>query len=131
MPASKTTHASENRFQSLSPASLSSTEKSSVVKLALAVLSARYRPGRAMTRPEDMQALMRLKLNGRRNEVFGAVFLDTRHRVLRIAELFQGTVDGRPSTPAWSCRGLWRRMPPPSFSFTTTLYVENMLSTYQ
>ena len=94
MPASKTTHASENRFQSLSPASLSRTEKSSVVKLALAVLSARYRPGRAMTRPEDMQALMRLKLNGRRNEVFGAVFLDTRHRVLRIAELFQGTVDG-------------------------------------
>ena len=99
MPASKTAPASaaranQNRFQSLSPASLSRTEKSSVVKLALAVLSARYRPGRAMTSPEDMQALMRLKLNGRRNEVFGAVFLDTRHRVLRIAELFQGTVDG-------------------------------------
>ena len=94
MPASKTARASDNRFQSLSPASLSRTEKSSVVKLALAVLSARYRPGRAMTSPEDMQALMRLKLQGRRNEVFGAVFLDTRHRVLRIAELFQGTVDG-------------------------------------
>ena len=71
MPASKTARASDNRFQSLSPASLSRTENSSVVKLALAVLSARYRPGRAMTSPEDMQALMRLKLNGRRNEVFG------------------------------------------------------------
>ena len=100
MPASKTDRASaaranQNRFQSLSPASLSRTEKSSaLIKLALTVLSLRYRPGRAMTSPEDMQALMRLKLNGRRNEVFGAVFLDTRHRVLRIAELFQGTVDG-------------------------------------
>ena len=99
MPASKTVPASAapanaNRFQSISPASLSRTEKSSVIKLALAVLSARYRPGRAFNSPEDIEAFLRLKLTGRRNEVFGIVYLDTRHRLIEIAELFNGTVDG-------------------------------------
>ena len=99
MPASKTVPASAapanaNRFQSISPASLSRTEKSSVIKLALAVLSARYRPGRSFTSPEDIEGFLRLKLAGRRNEVFGIVYLDTRHRLIEIAELFNGTVDG-------------------------------------
>ena len=73
MPASESASAApgdENRFASLSPASLSRTEKSSIVKLALAVLSSRYRPGRAFTAPEDIQRFLRLKLTGRRNEVF-------------------------------------------------------------
>ena len=94
MPASKTAPAGDNRFQSLTPASLSRSEKSFVVKLALAVLSARYRPGRAFTSPEDIEGYLRLKLTGRRNEVFGIVFLDTRHRLIEIAELFNGTIDG-------------------------------------
>ena len=94
MPASNTATTGDNRFQSLSPASLSRTEKSSVIKLALAVLSARYRPGRAFTSPEDIEGFLRLKLTGRRNEVFGIIYLDTRHRLIEIAELFNGTVDG-------------------------------------
>ena len=94
MPASNTARSSDNRFQSLSPASLSRTEKSSVVKLALAVLSLRYRPGRTFTSPEDIEGFLRLKLTGRRNEVFGIIYLDTRHRLIKIEELFNGTVDG-------------------------------------
>ena len=94
MPASKTAPASDNRFQALTPASLSKPEKSSVVTLALKVLSQRYRPGRAFTSPEDIEGYLRLKLTGRRNEVFGIMYLDTRHRLIEIAELFQGTVDG-------------------------------------
>ena len=99
MPASNSARASavsanENRFESLSPASLSRSEKSSVVKLALAVLTSRYRPGRAFTSPEDIEGFLRLKLTGRRNEVFGIIFLDTRHRLIAIEELFKGTVDG-------------------------------------
>ena len=94
MPASKTAPASDNRFQSLSPAALSKSEKSSVVTLALNVLSQRFRPGRAFTSPEDIEGYLRLKLTGRRNEVFGIIYLDTRHCLIEIAELFQGTVDG-------------------------------------
>ena len=94
MPASKTAPASDNRFESLSPAALSKSEKSSVVMLALKVLSQRFRPGRAFTSPEDIEGYLRLKLTGRRNEVFGIIYLDTRHRLIEIAELFQGTIDG-------------------------------------
>ena len=34
------------------------------------------------------------KLGGLEREVFAAVFLDTRHRLIEYAELFQGTIDG-------------------------------------
>ena len=33
-------------------------------------------------------------MRGRANEVFAAVFLDNRHRVIAFEELFHGTVDG-------------------------------------
>ena len=99
MPASKSASASvapatKNRFASLTPASLSRREKSSLIELALSVLSLRYRPGRGFASPEDIQGFLRLKLTGRRNEVFGIVYLDTRHRLIEMEELFRGTVDG-------------------------------------
>ena len=34
------------------------------------------------------------KLGGLEREVFAAVFLDTRHRLIEYSELFQGTIDG-------------------------------------
>ncbi len=99
MPASNTPPTAENRFAALSPACLSKSEKSSVVALALNVLSSRYRPGRAFTAPEDIQRFLRLKLSGRRNEVFGIVLLDTRHRLIRVVELFRGAVDWAAVSP--------------------------------
>ena len=94
MPASITAPAPDNRFQSLSPSALSKSEKSSVVALALKVLSQRFRRGRVLNSPQDIEGFLRLKLTGRRNEVFGIIYLDTRHRLIEIAELFKGTVDG-------------------------------------
>ena len=99
MPASKTAPATaarteENRFASLTPACLSRSEKSSLIELALSVLALRYRPGRAFAAPEDIQGFLRLKLTNRRNEVFGIIYLDTRHRLIDMEELFKGTVDG-------------------------------------
>ena len=95
MPASnKTVPAFDDRFGSLTPASLSPGEKSAVVALALDVLSQRCRRGRAFGRPADFEEFLRLKLAGRRNEVFGVVYLDTRNRLIEMEELFQGTVDG-------------------------------------
>ena len=99
MPASNTAAATaaparENRFASLTPSCLSSAEKSSLVSLALKVLSQRYRRGRVLNSPDEIEGFLRLKLSGRRNEVFGIIFLDCRHRLIRTVELFQGTVDG-------------------------------------
>ena len=94
MPASKSSASGDDRFHALTPASLSKAEKDSVVELALAVLKRRNRRGRTIRKPEDIQAFLRLKLSGRRNEAFGVIYLDTRHRLIEMAELFNGTVDG-------------------------------------
>lgn len=94
MSAPNPAAAREDRFRSLNPALLSSAEKSSVVALALKVLSGRFRRGRCLNAPEDVQQFLRLKLSGRCHEVFGVIYLDTRHRLIRITELFNGTIDG-------------------------------------
>ena len=86
--------ADENRFARLTPACLSKSEKSSVISLALNVLTSRRRPARAFAAPEDIQRFLRVKLGGRRDEVFGIVLLNTRHRLIRVVELFRGAVDG-------------------------------------
>ena len=93
--------AHENRFARLTPACLSRREKSSVIALALKVLTSRHRPRRAFAAPEDIQRFLRVKLGGRRDEVFGIVLLDTRHRLVRVVELFRGAVNApsvRPRT---------------------------------
>ena len=84
----------ENRFDALKPGGLNRMEKETVVKLALSVLAARHRSGRALGSPEQTRAFLRLKLADRKHEVFGALFLDNRHRVLQVVEMFQGTIDG-------------------------------------
>jgi DNA repair protein RadC len=77
----------------LTPADLEPAEQDAIVALALAILKHRHRRGRALTSTQDTRAYLRLRLAERKGEVFGALFLDTRHRVLDLAELFQGTVN--------------------------------------
>ena len=86
--------ATANRFDALKPGALSRAEKDAVIKLALSVLADRHRAGRALSSPEQTRDYLRLKLVDRKHEVFGALFLDNRHRVLRVIEMFQGTIDG-------------------------------------
>lgn len=53
--------------------------------------------GTSLTSPRCMRdflgGMLRVSQHGRCHEHFGAVFLDTRHRVLEYAELFHGTID--------------------------------------
>lgn len=59
------------------------------------VLISRFRePGEALAAPRQTKEFLLLKLSGRPAEVFCAMFLDTRHRLIEFRELFQGTVDG-------------------------------------
>lgn len=84
----------ENRIAELRHERLNDLEKQSVVQLALNILRARHRRGRLLSSPQDTQQYLQLVFEGYRNEVFGAIFLDTRHRVLGFEELFFGTIDG-------------------------------------
>jgi DNA repair protein RadC len=83
-----------NRFAALKPGTLDRGEQEAVIQLALSVLASRHRTGRALGSPEETRAFLRMKLAACKHEVFGAVFLDNRHRVIQVAELFQGTIDG-------------------------------------
>ena len=84
----------EDRFADLKPSLLSAVEKQSLVTLALDILKQRHRAGRVLSSPNDTRAYLRLKLADRKAEVFGCFFLDNRHRVIEVVELFQGTIDG-------------------------------------
>jgi DNA repair protein RadC len=86
--------ATEDRFNGLSPSELNEMEKQSLVALALSLLANRHRAGVLLSSPDETRSYLRLRLAERKNEVFGCVFLDNRHRVIEVTELFQGTIDG-------------------------------------
>ena len=84
----------ENRFAGIKPADLSETEAESVMDLALRVLATKHKKGRTLENPDQTKAYLRLRLAERPNEVFVCLFLDNKHRVIALEELFQGTIDG-------------------------------------
>jgi len=83
-----------NRIARFKRLELSAAEETTLMELALARLAERHRPGETFTGPGDAEGYLRLKLGTRKYEVFGAVFLDNRHRIIALEELFQGTIAG-------------------------------------
>ena len=65
-----------------------------VLELHARWMESRLKRGGAFTSPAHTSRYVVARLRGRANEVFAAVFLDNRHRVIAFEELFQGTVDG-------------------------------------
>ena len=84
----------DDRFTGLRPSDLSDVEKQSVVTLAMKVLAIQHRAGRLLSNPEATRNYLRLRLADYRNEVFGSLLLDNRHRIIAMRDLFQGTIDG-------------------------------------
>ena len=83
-----------DRFADLKSSTLSNAEKASLMNLALNILAARHRKGRVIKSPADTEAYLRLRMADLPNERFGCLYLDNRHRVLELRELFHGTIDG-------------------------------------
>lgn len=50
--------------------------------------------GQSIRSPADTEMFLRARLRDLPHEVFCCVYLDNRHRVLRFAEMFRGTIDG-------------------------------------
>ncbi len=65
-----------------------------IIEAARVVAGERMRRGVAFTDPAASGRFFQDKLAGLEREVFAAVFLDTRHRLIEYVELFQGTIDG-------------------------------------
>jgi DNA repair protein RadC len=72
--------------------SLSDEEKASLIKLARE--STKIKPGMKIHNPSDTVDFLLFELSDKKNEEFGAILLDNRHRVLGLQSLFQGTING-------------------------------------
>ena len=83
----------DDRFAGLGVETLNEAERESVVRLALEVMAKDVADGPLMTSEADAVRYLQLKTGGREREVFGCLFLTTRHRLIRDEELFYGSVD--------------------------------------
>ena len=63
-----------------------------VISAARAALARRVRKGAVLSSPRDVQDYLKMKLAGLDHEVFCAIFLDTRHKLIEYRELFRGTI---------------------------------------
>ena len=92
--ASTVTKKMKDRFDGFLLSELNDAEKQSLKALALTLLAEQHQPGKTLTSPEETRSYLRLRLAEYKNEVFGCVYLDNRHRIIDVAELFHGTIDG-------------------------------------
>ncbi|TCV62204.1 RadC family protein [Pseudomonas fluorescens] len=66
-----------------------------VIDEALHILDRRlFTRGPGLTSPETVASFLKLQLTQQDHEVFGVIFLDSRHRVLAFEILFHGSIDG-------------------------------------
>ena len=91
--SSSTNPMESDRFADLKLSELNRTEKQTLIALAVSVLAARHRRGSVLESPNAARSYLQLTCAGYPTEVFGCVFLDTRHRVVEWAALFHGTID--------------------------------------
>jgi DNA repair protein RadC len=64
-----------------------------ILHFAQQLIARKYRRGRALSSPAITRDYFQLKLATKEHEVFCALFLDNRHRVLQFEELSRGTIN--------------------------------------
>lgn len=64
-----------------------------IIQSALKILEDRITYGDVLNSPDDTKKYILLKLSRKENEVFTAIFLNTRHRVIAFEEMFNGTIN--------------------------------------
>ncbi|WP_448670470.1 JAB domain-containing protein [Pseudoxanthomonas mexicana] len=70
------------------------TTEDEILRAAEAILHRRFQRGDTMSDPDAAGRILKMRLAHIEHEVFSVVFLDTRHRILAIEDLFHGTIDG-------------------------------------
>lgn len=87
-----------SRFKPIKGSSLYCIEghvsREEIVHFARHLIARRFRRGSPLNSAQLAKDYFKLKLAEYEHEVFGVLYLDNQHRVLRFEELFQGTIDG-------------------------------------
>jgi DNA repair protein RadC len=77
-----------------------------VLDAAKTALARRFRVGSPLLKtPSSIRDYLLVHLSGLPNEVFGCLYLNAKHRLLGIEELFRGTIDGASVHPREVVRG--------------------------
>jgi DNA repair protein RadC len=103
----KTLHARSDRGALSTPADTFSTNfvressesrkhvpDSEIIEAALKILARRIARGSVLASPRAARDYLALRFGEVEHEVFAALYLDKRHRLIACEELFRGTVDG-------------------------------------
>ncbi|MES9962199.1 MAG: DNA repair protein RadC [Candidatus Sedimenticola sp. 20ELBAFRAG] len=69
-------------------------EEDTLVAQALLILQQRIQRNTTLDSPSTVRDYLTIKLSPYEHESFLVVFLDNRHRVIDVEELFRGTIDG-------------------------------------
>ncbi len=80
------------RHLGLGPAKFAQLQ--AVLEMSRRYLSASMQRGDALCSPQETRQYLSDRLRDYKHEVFAALFLDQRHRVICFEELFNGTIDG-------------------------------------
>ena len=65
-----------------------------IIEQALAILESRLqKPEHFFTQPKDTSDYLKLKFEGLEHESFRVMFLNNKHGVINLTELFRGTID--------------------------------------
>ncbi|GAA0568061.1 DNA repair protein RadC [Halomonas salifodinae] len=64
-----------------------------ILQMARALARRRLAKGRKITQPVQAFDYLQTLMQDYEHEVFGALFLDCQHRIIRFEELFRGTID--------------------------------------
>lgn len=70
------------------------TQLQAVLEMARRHFAEELQKGDALTSPDITRAYLSAQLRGYAFEVFACLFLDNQHRVIKLEELFRGTIDG-------------------------------------
>lgn len=70
-------------------------EQRQTIDSAVEILASLYRITDLMvTSPEHVKIFCQLEIGHLEHEVFGVLFLDNRHRLIKFTEMFRGTING-------------------------------------
>jgi DNA repair protein RadC len=78
------------RIKGLGPAKRA--EMAAVIELARRSLARELRQSPALDEPAKVKAFLKLQLGAHAHEVFAVLFLDARHQLLQLEEMFRGTL---------------------------------------
>lgn len=63
-----------------------------ILDMARTIIERRYRRGRTLTSPELTRSYLSVKMAELEHELFSVLFLDNKHRVLTLEEMFRGSI---------------------------------------